>query len=141
MLLIEIWSRLKAIFQLCVCVLSHYGLQPPGFSVEFCHSLLQGIFLTQRSNPHLLHWQADSLPLCHPGSPFFSQFHLIVSIFFYSYMVYDSLTESSYILKSLFIPITKIWRQVCGNVTEICLLSDRIYLLVLNVLYRDYLEL
>ena len=25
--------------------------------------LLQGIFLTQASNPHLLDWQADSLPL------------------------------------------------------------------------------
>ena len=27
------------------------------------HSLMQGIFLTQGSNPHLLHWQAGSLPL------------------------------------------------------------------------------
>ena len=34
--------------------------------------LLQGIFLTQRLNPcllHLLHWQADSLPLSHLGNP------------------------------------------------------------------------
>ena len=34
-----------------------------------CHFLLQGIFLTQGSNPHLLHllyWQVDSLP---PGKP------------------------------------------------------------------------
>ena len=30
---------------------------------------LQGIFLTQGLNPHLLHWQADSLPLSHQGSP------------------------------------------------------------------------
>ena len=30
--------------------------------------LLQGIFPTQASNPHLLHWQADSLPLSHQGS-------------------------------------------------------------------------
>ena len=31
-----------------------------------CHSLLQGLFQTQRSNPHLLcllHWQVGSLPL------------------------------------------------------------------------------
>ena len=28
-----------------------------------------GIFLDQRSNLCLLHWQADSLPLTHPGSP------------------------------------------------------------------------
>ena len=51
---------------------------PPGFSVHRiipkntgvgCHSLLQGIFLTQGSNLCLLHWQADSLPLSHLGSP------------------------------------------------------------------------
>ena len=34
-----------------------------------CHFLLQGIFLIQGSNPHLLHWPADSLPLSHQGSP------------------------------------------------------------------------
>ena len=35
------------------------------------HFLLQRIFLTQRSNQHLLcllHWQADSLPMSHLGS-------------------------------------------------------------------------
>ena len=35
------------------------------------HALLQGIFPTQGSNPHLfclLHWQADSLPLAPPVS-------------------------------------------------------------------------
>ena len=30
-----------------------------------CHFLLQGIFPTQGLNPHLLHWQVDSLPLRH----------------------------------------------------------------------------
>ena len=37
-----------------------------------CHFLLQGIFLTQGSNPgllNLLHWQAGSLPLVPPGKP------------------------------------------------------------------------
>ena len=37
-----------------------------------CHFLLQGIFLTQGSSLrlfHLLHWQADSLPLSHLGGP------------------------------------------------------------------------
>ena len=28
-----------------------------------------GIFLTQGSNPNLLHWQVNSLPLSHLGSP------------------------------------------------------------------------
>ena len=37
-----------------------------------CHVLLQGIFPTQGSNPHLLnllHWQVGSLPLAPPGKP------------------------------------------------------------------------
>ena len=33
-----------------------------------CYFLLQGIFLTQELNLHLLHWQADNLPQSHPGS-------------------------------------------------------------------------
>ena len=37
-----------------------------------CHVLLQGIFWTQGSNPHLLrllHWHSDSLWLVPPGKP------------------------------------------------------------------------
>ena len=34
-----------------------------------CHFLLQGIFPTQGSNPSLLLWQMDSLPLEPPGKP------------------------------------------------------------------------
>ena len=48
---------------------------PPGSCVHGCvgcHSLPQGIFLTQGSNPHLLDWQADSSPLSHLGSPHLS---------------------------------------------------------------------
>ena len=41
-----------------------------GFSRQVgCHALLQGMFLTQGSNLHLLHWQAGSLPLAPPGKP------------------------------------------------------------------------
>ena len=53
---------------------------------SWCHFLLQGIFLTQRSNPHLLcllHWQADSLPLMLPGKPLAS---------LYSFIFKDSIT-------------------------------------------------
>ena len=35
-----------------------------------CHFLLQEIVSHQGSNPCLWHWQADSLPLSHLGSPF-----------------------------------------------------------------------
>ena len=34
-----------------------------------CHSLIQGLFLTQGLNLRLLHWQEDSLPLRNLGSP------------------------------------------------------------------------
>ena len=60
-----------------------YGLQPIRFLCPWdspgkntgvcCYILLQRIFPTQGSNPHLLHllhWQVDSLPLSHLGSPF-----------------------------------------------------------------------
>ena len=76
----------------CVCVWSHFILiqlfvtlwtvahQAP-LSIKFSrqehwrdgHALLQGILLTQESNPHLLcllHRQVGSLPLAPPGKPY-----------------------------------------------------------------------
>ena len=62
--------------------LQPHGLQPTGLLCPWnspgkntgggCHFLLQGIFLTQGLNPHLLsllHWQVGSLPLAPPGKP------------------------------------------------------------------------
>ena len=56
-----------------------HGHNPLGYSVHgilqarilewIAIFLLQGIFLSQESNPHLLHWQAYSLPLSPQGSP------------------------------------------------------------------------
>ena len=46
--------------------------QPRQYTVVGCHFVLQEIFPIQGSNPcllHLLHWQADSLPLRYLGSP------------------------------------------------------------------------
>ena len=52
---------------------SPLGSSVHGFShgqntVVGCHFLLQGICPAQQLNLHLLHWQADSLPLSHQGS-------------------------------------------------------------------------
>ena len=47
-----------------------------------CHTLLQGIFLTQGLNPHLLcplHWQTGSLPLELPGKPHLAQSRLLIN--------------------------------------------------------------
>ena len=51
---------------------SVYGIFPGKNTRVGCHFFLQGNFLTQELKPgllHLLHWQADSLPLSHEGSP------------------------------------------------------------------------
>ena len=34
-----------------------------------CHALFLGIFPTQGSKPHFLHWEEDSLPLSHQQNP------------------------------------------------------------------------
>ena len=47
-----------------------HGDSPGKNTGVVCHALLQGIFLTQGSNPrlsHFLHWYAGSLPLLLPG--------------------------------------------------------------------------
>ena len=87
----------RSVSQSCPTLCDPTDFSPPGSPVrridrqEFsgkntgvgCHFLLLGIFLMQGSNPHLLdllHWQADSLPLCHLGSPSVNQFsHSVVS--------------------------------------------------------------
>ena len=51
-----------------ICNVGYLGLIPGKNTGVCCHFLLQRIFLTQGSNPCLLHWQADSLPLSHLGN-------------------------------------------------------------------------
>ena len=76
--------------QLCPTILWPHGLQPSRLLCPCdsagkntgvdCHFLLQGIFPTQRQNPHLLsllHWQAGSSPLSHLGSPLLFYMKLI----------------------------------------------------------------
>ena len=67
------------LLQSCLTLQPH-GLQPTrllcpwdssGKNTEVgCHFLLQGIFLSQGSNLHLLNWQAGSSPLVPPGKPY-----------------------------------------------------------------------
>ena len=42
---------------------SVHGISQANILEWGCHFFLQAIFLTQRSNLHLLHWQTDPLPL------------------------------------------------------------------------------
>ena len=40
-------------------------------------SAAHGIFLNQESNLYPLHWQVDSYPRCHQGSPYLSTFFFL----------------------------------------------------------------
>ena len=46
-----------------------HGVSPGQHSEVGCHTLLQGIFLTQGSNPGLLHCRQVLYHLSHQGSP------------------------------------------------------------------------
>ena len=64
--LICLQAQKLELYQLDCVILWNF---PGKNTVVGCHFLFQGIFLTQGSSPCLLHWQADSLPLSHQGSP------------------------------------------------------------------------
>ena len=73
------YAVLCLVTQSCLTLCNTMDCTPPGSSVHGdspgkntglgCHALLQGIFLTQGSNPCLLPWQVGSLPLAPPGKP------------------------------------------------------------------------
>ena len=49
-----------------------------GSRASNCCSAACGSFPDQGSNPHPLHWQADSQPLRHQGSPQFSSISILI---------------------------------------------------------------
>ena len=73
---------------------SAYGNFPGKNTEEGCHFLLQEIFLAQGSNPCLLHWQADSLPQRHLGSP---KTTMTVSIFHPPFSCYLKSKKKSFL--------------------------------------------
>ena len=75
--------------QSCLTLCHPMNCSPPSSSVHGiffsgkntgagCHFFLQGIFLTQGSNPHLLHWQAESIPQSHLGSPLYIYIYIYI---------------------------------------------------------------
>ena len=64
-----------------------------------CLFVLQGIFLTQRSNPHLpgrLHWQAGSSPLSHLLSAHFLEVLLGLSYYFVNLVNVDLICQKKW---------------------------------------------
>ena len=81
-LVLAIYLHVLSVTQLYPTLLRLHGLWPARLLCSWnfpskntgvgCHFLLQGIFLTQGSNLHLLyllHWQMGSLPLYQQGNP------------------------------------------------------------------------
>ena len=58
----------------------HRRLCPWDFPGMGCHFLLQWIFWTQGLNLSVLHWEVDSLPLSHQGSPYYQHSSCHVSL-------------------------------------------------------------
>ena len=92
-----------AVFQSCPTLLRPHRLKPARLLCPWdfpsknmgvgCHFLLQEIFPTQGMNPSFLHWQANSLPLSHQGSPCVCvcvcvciYLHIYINTYIYSYM-------------------------------------------------------
>ena len=79
-----------------------------------CHSLLQGIFLTQGSNPDLLgllHWQAGSLPLSPPGNPIFPNRKF--SFFSQPFWTYSMKTSPIVLaFRGLSLPLFLVWSLI-----------------------------
>ena len=81
------------------------------------HFLLQGIFLTQESNQHLLFWQVDSLPLSHLGSPSKNGYTLIKNMSSYVSVLFLSLCREA--LKGL-IPSPHQVLLTCSRSRTVC---------------------
>ena len=153
-------------FSVCVCVLSclvvsyswkPHGLQPTSSSCPWdspgkntgvgCHFLLQGIFPTQGWNLCLLrlpHWQEDSLPLNHLGSPILLLGWLKCQLGFFPWMVWKNLNklfgQPNYIPPIIIFPLqqaihlVRLKLQVCLVCDERQLPSQLRLLLVLTML-------
>ena len=79
-----------------------------------CHFLLQGIFSTQGSNPHLMYWQADSLSLCYLGSLIFDTVKLKSIICFLFVLVYLSVQFSHSVV------CDSLWPHELQHVRPLC---------------------
>ena len=101
----ELHVTLFCIFQVsyyCIIVSVH-SISQASMLEWGCYFLLQGIFLTQGLNPHLLyllHWQMGSSPPHHQGSPTvcegFTTNVCITSIFQGKHCVWDILSTESF---------------------------------------------
>ena len=133
-------------------LLGPHGLQPARFLCPWDSPgqntgvggrfLLQGIFPTQELNPHLLHWQADSLQLSHQGSLYVLQNDYynvykypsphIVTIFFLWVELLRSISLSSFQMYNIaLLTIVTMWYITFPQL--IYFISGSLYLLTIFI--------
>ena len=120
------WDSMHAV-QSCPAFCDLMHCSPTGSSVQWnspgmntgvgCHPLLQGIFPTRGSNPHLLcllHWQTHPLPLVLPGEPW-----LTCALQFPKLDVLSSLVGEGNIPKLLFAGLSLVNEIISSRKAEI----------------------
>ena len=86
-----------------------------------------GIFLDQSSNLCPLHWQADSSPLCHQGSPY-SLLYLLNIYHFWCSSFFVSLNDMSFLFSLNFL-------ENCGGL----LVTNNLFLFTENDFYFTFI--
>ena len=101
------------------------GSSVPGISQALIlelgsHFFLQGIFLTQKLNLHLLHWHAGSLPLSHQGSP---------SMWIHIYLTHSFLLAPSYYIVWCFdnLPSNSLAKNIFWNLFQRSTIAKKIF--------------
>ena len=124
-----------AVFQSCPTLLWPHRLKPARLLCPWdfpsknmgvgCHFLLQEIFPTQGMNPSFLHWQANSLPLSHQGSPCVC---VCVCVYIYTYILihtYIHIWRRQWHPTTVLLPgISHGWRSLVGCSPWGCKESD-----------------
>ena len=124
-----------------VHLLRPHGLQPsrllcpwefPGKKTrEVCHFFLQGIFLTQGSNPCLQHWQVDFLPLCHQGSPC-EAYILLSSILHFPLSEWNTISEFFFFVVFVFLSFSCL--KLFNGTTRLTLKSNSLKVTLLKII-------
>ena len=98
---------------------SDHGILQAGKNTEMCcHALLQGFFLTQGSNPHLLcllHWHVGSLS---PGKPKPCVSYLTITDIFSGYKSFSTKNTTSILGVSAIFPSSSEKISVCLHFRE-----------------------
>ena len=90
------------------------GVSPSKNTGMGCHFPLQRIFLTQGSNPHLQHWQADSFPRSHMGNQ--PDVHIINVV---KYAIWKIPINKQKLITAFWPIATKTWAASCFGVSLI----------------------